>query len=65
VQTVVVPDEQLSGAVSSKSRLSSLIQRHPLASFFVLAYAVSRLLWLPLVVSGDGSRTHAKQTAVP
>lgn len=39
----------------AKSRLSSLIQRRPLASFFVLAYAISWILWLPLVVSGDDS----------
>jgi CAAX protease family protein len=41
----------------AKSRLSSLIQQHPLASFFVFAYAISWLLWLPLVVSGDDSPT--------
>lgn len=41
----------------AKSRLSSLIQQHPLASFLVLAYAISWLLWLPLVVSGDDSPT--------
>jgi len=40
-----------------RSRLSSLIQQHPLASFFVLAYAISWILWLPLVVSGDDSPT--------
>ena len=34
------------------------IRHHPLASFFVLAYAASwELLWMPLVVSGDGSPT--------
>lgn len=32
---------------------ASLIERHPLASFFVLAYAVSWLLWAPLVISGE------------
>jgi uncharacterized protein len=41
----------------AKTRLASLIQHHPLASFFVLAYAISWILWLPLVVSGDDSPT--------
>jgi uncharacterized protein len=41
----------------AKSRFSSLIQHHPLATFFVLAYAISWILWLPLVVSGDDSPT--------
>ncbi|WP_285582784.1 CPBP family intramembrane glutamic endopeptidase [Actinoallomurus iriomotensis] len=31
-----------------------MIRRHPLVSFFVLAYAVSWLAWLPYVLSGDG-----------
>lgn len=39
----------------AKSRLSGLIQQHPLASFFVLSYAISWLLWLPL--AGAGSLT--------
>ena len=37
----------------AKSRLSNLIRQHPLASFFALTYAVSWILWIPLVVSGD------------
>lgn len=41
----------------SKSGPSSLIQHHPLACFFVLAYAISWALWLPLVISGDDSPT--------
>jgi uncharacterized protein len=39
----------------AKSRLSGLIQQHSLASFFVLSYAISWLLWLPL--AGAGSLT--------
>jgi uncharacterized protein len=31
----------------------SLIRRHPLISFYVLTYAVSWLLWAPLVIFGD------------
>lgn len=40
-----------------KSGVATLMTRHPLASFFVLAYAISWVLWTPLVVSGDGSPT--------
>ena len=41
----------------AKPTLSKLLQQHPLASFFVLAYLISWALWLPLVVTGDGSPT--------
>lgn len=33
---------------------ADLVRRHPLVSFFVLAYAVSWLAWLPFVLSADG-----------
>ena len=55
MQTGVIQDDQLDGTASTRSRLSSLIEQHPVAWFFVLAYAISWLLWLPLVVSGDSS----------
>jgi hypothetical protein len=31
----------------------SLVRRHPLFSFFVLTYAVTWSLWIPLVIFGD------------
>ena len=34
-----------------------MIRHYPLASFFVLAYAASWILWIPLVVAGRGSPT--------
>ncbi len=47
----------IAAPADASSRLAGLIQERPLASFFVLAYAISWILWLPLVVSGDGSPT--------
>lgn len=41
--------------VETRSRLAGVIHRHPLGSFFVIAYAIAWLLWTPLVVSGDDS----------
>ena len=37
----------------SPARTQSLVRRHPLISFYVLTYAVSWLLWAPLVIFGD------------
>ena len=46
MQTAVVQEDP------TKFRPSSLIRRHPLASFFFVTNTISRLLWLPLVGSG-------------
>jgi membrane protease YdiL (CAAX protease family) len=37
----------------SSVHTQSLVRRHPLISFFVLTYAVTWLLWAPLVIFGD------------
>src|SRR5215203_7371143 len=37
-------------AVPSRVHTQSLIRRHPLISFYVLTYAISWLLWAPLVI---------------
>lgn len=37
------------------SGVAGRIRRHPLISFFVLAYAISWVLWLPYVLSVDGT----------
>ena len=41
----------------TRSRLADVIHHRPLASFFVLAFGISWLLWTPLVVSGEDSPT--------
>jgi CubicO group peptidase (beta-lactamase class C family)/membrane protease YdiL (CAAX protease family) len=52
---VVVPAE---AAVSNRARADAeprragLIRRHPLASFFVLTFAIAWIVWLPLVIAG-------------
>jgi membrane protease YdiL (CAAX protease family) len=35
--------------------IKALLARHPLVSFFVMAYAFSWLVWMPLVLSEDGA----------
>jgi CubicO group peptidase (beta-lactamase class C family) len=50
-------NEDRRAPAEAKFRLSSLIQQHPLASFFVLAYAISWLLWAPAIISGGGRPT--------
>jgi hypothetical protein len=34
----------------AQSRMSSLVQQHPLACFFVLTYLAAWCLWAPLVI---------------
>ena len=41
-------------ATGAPNRLAGLVRRYPLAGFFVLAYGISWLLWLPYVLSTDG-----------
>jgi membrane protease YdiL (CAAX protease family) len=55
METVITHDKQLNGTVSVKSRLSGLVERRPLTSFLIPAYAISWALWLPL--AGAGSST--------
>ena len=35
--------------------LKALLARHPLVSFFVMAYAFSWIVWSPWVLGGDGA----------
>src|SRR5215218_2140616 len=39
-------------AVPSRVHTQSLVRRHPLISFYVLTYAITWLLWAPLVIFG-------------
>lgn len=41
---------------STRARLAGLLEHHQLAIFFILTYAISWILWLPLV-AGDGPPT--------
>lgn len=42
------------GTSGDPNQLRRLIRRRPLTSFFVLAYAVSWLSWLPYLLSSSG-----------
>jgi membrane protease YdiL (CAAX protease family) len=42
------------GGLQMMSRLSNVVQRHPLITFFALTYALSWAFEIPLVVLGDG-----------
>lgn len=46
-QTLIASEKQL-------TTRTSLLARHPLVSYFTLAYAIAWLLWLPLVLSKGG-----------
>ena len=39
----------------SPARTQSVVRRHPLIIFYVLTYAISWLIWAPLVIFRDNS----------
>jgi hypothetical protein len=49
-----IAPSQLQSTPSHRRDESRPVARHPLISFFVLAYSLSWVLWLPLVLSKGG-----------
>lgn len=43
----------------------TILRRHPLVSFFVLAYAVTWLLWVPLVIAGVPAFSETRHIPTP
>jgi membrane protease YdiL (CAAX protease family) len=41
---------RITSPIAQSTRIGQILGRHPLVSFFVLAYAVSWLLWSPMVI---------------
>jgi membrane protease YdiL (CAAX protease family) len=49
-----LPQAQAPNPATTQGRARRLVRRHPLRCFFVLAYTISWLAWLPYVLSDDG-----------
>jgi hypothetical protein len=48
-----------------KRGIKALLARHPLVSFFVMAYAFSWIVWAPWVLSEDGAKVLPPALSVP
>ena len=45
--------------------IKALLARHPLVSFFVMAYAFSWIVWAPWVLGEDGAKVLPPGLSVP
>ena len=45
--------------------IKALLARHPLVSFFVMAYAFSWIVWAPWVLGEDGAKVLPPALSVP
>src|SRR3954469_19822229 len=50
--------------VQSASPYQGLLARHPLVFYFIIAYAFSWLVWMPLVLSEDGAGLLSASVAI-
>src|SRR4051794_39851032 len=50
--------------VQSASPYKGLLARHPLVFYFIIAYAFSWLVWMPLVLSEDGAGLLSASVAI-